>query len=95
MIADFSLRAMGGASVLLCAFLLVSPAKAQGPALRPPFAEQSLVFGQPVDCTGWRHNPDGSWSQTKTIVSGGVTFSNNTFKNTGETRILDRACSGL
>jgi hypothetical protein len=45
-----------------------------------------------VPCDAWTHNQDGSWTQSATIMVGTNTMSGNTFKGTGETRLLDAKC---
>jgi hypothetical protein len=40
-------------------------------------------------CGAFRKNPDGSWTQTGKIVN---TFEGNSFKGTGEARLLDQLC---
>ncbi|QXX73960.1 hypothetical protein [Methylovirgula sp. HY1] len=58
-------------------------------------AQQAInLNGQmiPLHCKDWKQNPDGSWTQTATIVARGMTMRGNTFKNTAETRMLDKKC---
>lgn len=45
-----------------------------------------------VPCDAFKKNADGSWTQTGTIVGGGMTMTGNTFKDTGETKMLEQRC---
>jgi hypothetical protein len=47
----------------------------------------------PDPCAAFRHNSDGSWTQTgKVILPGNNVLEGNTFKNTGEAHLLDQLC---
>jgi hypothetical protein len=45
-----------------------------------------------VPCEAWKKNPDGSWSQTGTIIAGDVARKDNRFRNTPETQIIEKKC---
>ena len=45
-----------------------------------------------VPCEAWKKNPDGSWSETGTIIAGDVTRRSNTFNNTPEALIVEKKC---
>ena len=45
-----------------------------------------------VPCDAWKHNADGSWTQTGTIVSASGTMVGQAFKGTTETRIIETKC---
>jgi hypothetical protein len=46
-----------------------------------------------VPCDAFKKNPDGSWTQVATLIAGGALIpAGNTFKNTAESRIIDKKC---
>lgn len=55
----------------------------------------SLIDYAPKPCEAFRKNADGSWTQTEKIVTpGNNVFEGNSFKGTGEARMLDMLCGG-
>ena len=46
-----------------------------------------------VSCEAFKKNPDGSWTQVATPIAGGALIpAGNNFKNTAETRIIEKKC---
>jgi hypothetical protein len=45
-----------------------------------------------VPCDAWKHNDDGSWTQTGTIIAGNATLTGNTVKGGKESKMLDAKC---
>jgi hypothetical protein len=46
-----------------------------------------------LPCDAFKKNPDGSWTQVATLIAGGALIpSGNNFKDTVETRIIERKC---
>jgi hypothetical protein len=46
-----------------------------------------------VSCDAIKKNPDGSWTQVATLIAGGALIpAGNNFKNTAESRIIEKKC---
>ena len=46
-----------------------------------------------VPCDAFKKNPDGSWTQVANLIAGGALIpAGNNFKNTAESRIIERKC---
>jgi hypothetical protein len=46
-----------------------------------------------VSCDAFKKNPDGSWTQVATLIAGGALIpAGNNFKNTAESRIIEKKC---
>ena len=46
-----------------------------------------------VPCEAFKKNPDGSWTQVAILIAGGALIpAGNTFKNTAESRIIEKKC---
>jgi hypothetical protein len=46
-----------------------------------------------VPCDAFKKNPDGSWTQMAILIAGGALIpAGNNFKNTAETRIIEKKC---
>jgi hypothetical protein len=46
-----------------------------------------------VSCDAFKKNPDGSWTQVATLIAGGALIPAGTnFKNTAESRIIEKKC---
>jgi hypothetical protein len=46
-----------------------------------------------VPCEAFKKNPDGSWTQVATLIAGGALIpAGNNFKNTAESRIIEKKC---
>jgi hypothetical protein len=46
-----------------------------------------------LPCDAFKKNADGSWTQVATLIAGGALIpAGNNFKNTAETRIIERNC---
>jgi hypothetical protein len=46
-----------------------------------------------VPCDAFRKDPDGSWTQVAILVAGGALIpAGNNFKNTAESRIIEKKC---
>ena len=46
-----------------------------------------------VPCDAFQKNPDGSWTQVAALIAGGALIpAGNNFKNTAETRIIEKKC---
>jgi hypothetical protein len=46
-----------------------------------------------VSCDAFKKNPDGSWTQVATLIAGGAPIpAGNSFKNTAESRIIEKKC---
>lgn len=46
-----------------------------------------------VPCDAFKKNPDGSWTQVATLIAGGALIpAGNNFKNTAESRIIEKKC---
>ena len=46
-----------------------------------------------VSCDAFKKNPDGSWTQMATLIAGGALIpAGNNFKNTAESRIIEKKC---
>jgi hypothetical protein len=46
-----------------------------------------------LPCDAFKKNPDGSWTQVATLIAGGALIpAGNNFKDTVETRIIERKC---
>ena len=45
-----------------------------------------------LPCGAFKKNPDGSWTQVATLIGGGALIVGLHFKNTAETRIIERKC---
>ena len=46
-----------------------------------------------VPCDAFKKNPDGSWTQVAILIAGGALIpAGNDFKNTAETRIIEKKC---
>ena len=44
-------------------------------------------------CDAFKKNPDGSWTQVATLIAGGALIpAGNNFKNTAESRIIEKKC---
>jgi hypothetical protein len=47
-----------------------------------------------LPCDAFKKNPDGSWTQVATLIAGGALIpAGNIFKNTAETRIIEKKCN--
>jgi hypothetical protein len=44
-----------------------------------------------LPCDAFKKNPDGSWTQVAILIAGGALIVGLNFKNTNETRIIERA----
>src|SRR5262249_61708563 len=46
-----------------------------------------------VPCDAFKKNPDGSWTQVAILIAGGALIpAGNNFKNTAESRIIEKKC---
>lgn len=45
-----------------------------------------------VPCDALKRLDDGSWVQTKPVISGNMTMDGNVFRNTGETVVWEKKC---
>ena len=46
-----------------------------------------------VPCEAFKKNADGSWTQVATLIAGGALIpAGNNFKNTAESRIIEKKC---
>lgn len=46
-----------------------------------------------VPCDAFRKDPDGSWTQVAILIAGGALIpAGNNFKNTAESRIIEKKC---
>ena len=46
-----------------------------------------------VSCDAFKKNPDGSWTQVAILIAGGALIpAGNNFKNTAESRIIEKKC---
>jgi hypothetical protein len=46
-----------------------------------------------LPCDAFKKNPDGSWTQVATLIAGGALIpAGSNFKDTAETRIIERKC---
>ena len=46
-----------------------------------------------VPCEAFKKNPDGSWTQVAILIAGGALIpAGNNFKNTAESRIIEKKC---
>jgi hypothetical protein len=46
-----------------------------------------------LPCDAFKKNPDGSWTQVATLIAGGALIPpGNIFKDTAETRIIEKKC---
>ena len=46
-----------------------------------------------VPCEAFKKNPDGSWTQVAILIAGGTLIpAGNNFKNTAESRIIEKKC---
>ena len=46
-----------------------------------------------VPCDAFKKDPDGSWTQVATLIAGGALIPAGTnFKNTAESRIIEKKC---
>ena len=46
-----------------------------------------------VSCDAFKKNPDGSWTQVAILVAGGALIpAGSNFKNTAESRIIEKKC---
>ena len=46
-----------------------------------------------VPCEAFKKNPDGSWTQVAVLIAGGTLIpAGNNFKNTAESRIIEKKC---
>jgi hypothetical protein len=46
-----------------------------------------------VPCNAFKKNPDGSWTQVAILIAGGALIpAGNNFKNTAESRIIEKKC---
>jgi hypothetical protein len=46
-----------------------------------------------VPCDAFKKNPDGSWTQVAILIAGGALIpAGNNFKDTAETRIIEKKC---
>ena len=46
-----------------------------------------------VPCDAFKKNPDGSWTQMAILIAGGALIpAGNNFKNTAESRIIEKKC---
>jgi len=46
-----------------------------------------------VPCEAFKKNPDGSWTQLAILIAGGALIpAGNNFKNTAESRIIEKKC---
>jgi hypothetical protein len=47
-----------------------------------------------VPCDAWKHNADGSWTQTRTIMVGKNQMIGSTFREDKVSALLDAKCGG-
>jgi hypothetical protein len=45
-----------------------------------------------LPCDAFKKNPDGSWTQMAILIAGGALIVGLHFKNTNETRIIEKKC---
>ena len=63
------------------------------------YAGNHLKFGpitlpqSDLPCDAFKKNADGSWTQVATLIAGGALIpAGSNFKNTAETRIIEKKC---
>jgi hypothetical protein len=88
-------RANGQWRNLPSAFLIIIATSAISyPAKSATYTISSYPAGlAELPCDAFKKNPDGSWTQVATLIAGGALIpAGNNFKDTVETRIIERKC---
>jgi hypothetical protein len=75
-------------SLLIAAALSATPFGARAGAIYTIDSYPSSLADLP--CDAFKKNPDGSWTQVATLVAGGALIIGLHFKDTIETRILEK-----
>ena len=77
--------------LIIAATLLVSSFTARAAG---PYTITSYPAGlAEVPCNAFKKNPDGSWTQVAILIAGGALIpAGNNFKDTAETRIIEKKC---
>jgi hypothetical protein len=81
----------GRASVFL---IVIATSAITCPAKSATYTISSCPAGlAELPCDAFKKNPDGSWTQVATLIAGGALIpAGNNFKDTVETRIIERKC---
>jgi hypothetical protein len=76
--------------LIICATLLVM----QFTARAATYTISSYPAGlAEVSCDAFKKNADGSWTQNATFIAGGALIpAGNNYKNTAETRVIEKKC---
>ena len=88
-------RANGQWRNLPNAFLIIIATSAISyPAKSATYTISSYPAGlAELPCDAFKKNPNGSWTQVATLIAGGALIpAGNNFKDTGESRIIERKC---
>ena len=88
-------RANGRRRNLASAFLMVVASLVVSYAVRAiTYTISSYPAGlAEAPCDAFKKNPDGSWTQVATLIAGGALIpAGNNFKNTAESRIIEKKC---
>ena len=81
----------GRASALL---IVIATSAISHPAKSATYTISSYPAGlAELPCDAFKKNPDGTWTQVATLIAGGALIpAGNNFKDTVETRIIERKC---